>query len=62
KEIVGIIEDKKTVVYDRYRNSYISQLHLDHGHLLSTVLKGLRMGSFPVIVGSRPPDDDEILT
>ncbi|RHZ81877.1 hypothetical protein Glove_117g599 [Diversispora epigaea] len=59
KYTVGDIEE--TGEYDRQRGSYyISQLHLDHGRLLRTVLNGRKMGSDPVIVGSRPPRDDAI--
>jgi hypothetical protein len=62
KKTVGAIEGgaKADVKYRYNRNSYISELHLDHGRLLSTVLNGRKMGSDPVIVGSRPSNDDDI--
>ena len=59
KYTVGDIEEAG--VYDRQRKSHhISQLRLDHGRLLKTVLKGQKMGSNPIIVSSYPPKDDEI--
>ncbi|CAG8568974.1 19679_t:CDS:2 [Gigaspora margarita] len=57
KYTVGRIE--KVGNFDYRRNSYqLNQLYVDHGRLLSTVLKERRMGSDPVIVGSRPPPND----
>ncbi|CAG8636625.1 6477_t:CDS:2, partial [Acaulospora morrowiae] len=37
-----------------------TKLYIDHGRLLSTLLKGRRIGSNPVIVGSRPPPNDSL--
>ncbi|RHZ61700.1 hypothetical protein Glove_346g61 [Diversispora epigaea] len=57
-----IVGDKeKTDAFDSYKNSYIiNQLHLDYGRLLLTVLHKRKMGSNPVIVGSKSLDNDEI--
>ncbi|CAG8679111.1 4254_t:CDS:1, partial [Paraglomus brasilianum] len=33
---------------------------IDHGRLLSTLLKGQRIGSNLVIAGSRPPPNDSL--
>ncbi|CAG8568996.1 19680_t:CDS:2 [Gigaspora margarita] len=59
KYTVGRFE--KAGSFDYQRNSYqLNQLYVDHGRLLSTVLKERRMGSNPVIVGSRPPPNDSL--
>ncbi|RHZ65757.1 hypothetical protein Glove_311g15 [Diversispora epigaea] len=56
---VGNLE--QTGTFNHQRNSfYFNQLYIDHGHLISTVLNGRRMGSNPVIVGSRPPPNDSL--
>ncbi|CAG8515772.1 9003_t:CDS:2 [Paraglomus occultum] len=59
KYTVGRIEQAGN--FDYQRNSYqLNQLYIDHGRLLSTVLKGRRIGSNSVIVGSRPPPNDSL--
>ncbi|CAG8650293.1 9413_t:CDS:2, partial [Acaulospora colombiana] len=59
KYTIGQIE--KAGTFDQQRNSfYLNQLHIDHGRLLSTILKGRQMGSNPIIVGSRPPPNDSL--
>ncbi|CAG8530416.1 17627_t:CDS:10, partial [Acaulospora morrowiae] len=59
KYIAGYKEKADSFDCDR-DSCIINQLHLDHGRLLSTILQGRKMGSDPVIVGSRPPPSDEI--
>src|SRR6185436_9626874 len=47
--------------FDFQRRIYqLHELCIDHGRLLSVVLKGRKMGSNPVIVGSRPPPNDSL--
>jgi len=59
KYTVGRIE--RAGKFDYRRNSYqLNQLYVDHGRLLSTVVKGRRIGSNLVIVGSRPPPNDSL--
>ncbi|CAI2182024.1 15572_t:CDS:2 [Funneliformis geosporum] len=59
KYTVGNLEKAGTI--DRKRGSfYFNELRFDHGCLLSTVMNGRRIGSDPVIVGSRPPPNDSL--
>ncbi|CAG8702438.1 14240_t:CDS:2 [Dentiscutata erythropus] len=46
-------------IWKRKQNAF-SKSNIDDSRLLSTVLKGRKVCSFPVIVGSHPPDDDKI--
>ncbi|CAI2169790.1 19350_t:CDS:2 [Funneliformis geosporum] len=47
--------------FDHRRNSsYLQNLHIDYGRLLTTVQNGRKLGASPVIVGSRPPPNDSL--
>ncbi|CAG8590010.1 13639_t:CDS:2 [Ambispora gerdemannii] len=59
--IEGKYSIEKAGNFDYQRNSYqLNQLYVDHGRLLLTVMKGRKIGSNPVIVGSRPPRNDSL--
>ncbi len=38
----------------------MKQLNIDYGYLLTMILSERKLGSDPVIVGSRPPPDDTL--
>ncbi|RIA83688.1 hypothetical protein C1645_742877 [Glomus cerebriforme] len=47
--------------YNNKRKSYeLNEFRIDHGMLLTTLLHGRKQGNKPVIVGSRPPDEETL--
>ncbi|CAG8604009.1 2397_t:CDS:2, partial [Acaulospora morrowiae] len=58
--LVSVFVDNSNLFIEGKNSFYLNQLHIDHGHLLSTILKRQQMGSNPIIVGSRPLPNDSL--
>ncbi|CAG8796709.1 14337_t:CDS:2, partial [Gigaspora margarita] len=59
KYTVGNLEHLGSFDYER-NSRYFNQLCIDYGRLLKTVQHEHKLGCAPVIVGSRPPQNDSI--